>query len=48
LRFQENLSIKEISEILDCSEGTVKSRIFHSTRKLMNRLKEYNPYHAEV
>lgn len=48
LRFQEHLSIKEISEIMKCPEGTVKSRIFHSTRKLMNRLKEYNPYHTEV
>jgi RNA polymerase sigma-70 factor (ECF subfamily) len=43
LRFQENLKIKEISEILECSEGTVKSRLFHTTRKLMNRLNEFNP-----
>jgi len=48
LRFQEDLSIKEISEILECSEGTVKSRLFHTTRKLMNRLKEFNPNHVEA
>jgi RNA polymerase sigma-70 factor (ECF subfamily) len=48
LRFQENLSIKEISNILACSEGTVKSRLFHTTRKLMNRLQEFNPHQAEV
>jgi RNA polymerase sigma-70 factor (ECF subfamily) len=48
LRFQENLTIKEISEILECSEGTVKSRLFHTTRKLMNRLKEFNPNRVEA
>lgn len=48
LRFQENLTIKEISEILECSEGTIKSRLFHTTKKLMNRLNEFNPNMAEV
>lgn len=48
LRFQENLTIKEISEILKCSEGTVKSRLFHTTRKLMNRLEEFNPDRVEA
>ncbi|PCJ66002.1 MAG: hypothetical protein COA58_07950 [Bacteroidetes bacterium] len=43
LRFQEGLSVKEISTIMDCPEGTVKSRIHHSTRILSNKLKEYNP-----
>jgi RNA polymerase sigma-70 factor (ECF subfamily) len=47
LRFQENLSIKEIGEILNCSPGTVKSRIFYTTKKLDSRLKEYNPYTKE-
>jgi RNA polymerase sigma-70 factor (ECF subfamily) len=47
LRFQENLSIKEIGEILNCSPGTVKSRIFYTTKKLASRLKEYNPYTKE-
>lgn len=41
LRFQENRSIKEISEILACSEGTIKSRLFHTTKKLMEQLKEF-------
>lgn len=48
LRYQENLSIKEISEILECSEGTVKARLFHTTRKLMSRLKEFNPNNVEA
>lgn len=43
LRYQENLSIKEIGEILNCSPGTVKSRIFYITKKLASRLKEFNP-----
>lgn len=46
LRFQENLSIKEIGAILDCSPGTVKSRLFYITRKLSSRLSEYNPSHS--
>ena len=48
LRYQQNLSIKQISEILECSEGTVKSRLFYTVRKLASRLKEFNPYNAEV
>lgn len=47
LRYQENLSIREIGKILDCSPGTVKSRLFYTTRKLASRLSEYNPYYSE-
>jgi len=43
LRFQENFSIKEISEILECSEGTVKSRLFYTTKYLAKKLKAFNP-----
>ena len=48
LRYQQNFSIKEISEILGCSEGTVKSRLFYTTRKLATKLKAFNPYKTEV
>ncbi len=48
LRFQEHLSIKQISEILNCSEGTTKSRLFHTTKKLMKRLKAFNPSNVEA
>jgi RNA polymerase sigma-70 factor (ECF subfamily) len=34
LRYGEGLKIREISEILGVSNGTVKSRLFHATRKL--------------
>lgn len=43
LRFEENLSIKEIGDIMDVSEGTVKSRLFYTLRKLSDRLKVYGP-----
>ena len=43
LRFKQGFSIKEISELLDISEGTVKSRIFYTLKKLNERLKEFNP-----
>ena len=43
LRYQENFSIREIGKILRCSEGTVKSRLFYGTKKLAEKLKEFNP-----
>lgn len=43
LRYQEELSIKEISEIMCCSEGTVKSRIFYALRKLSKKLQAFDP-----
>lgn len=48
LRFQQNFSIKEISEILECSEGTIKSRLFYTTKKLATKLKAFNPNKTEV
>ncbi|MDO6736606.1 RNA polymerase sigma factor [Wenyingzhuangia sp. 2_MG-2023] len=34
LKYSSNLSIKEISEIYKCSEGTVKSRLFYAMKKI--------------
>lgn len=48
LRHQQNLSIRKIGEVLGCSEGTVKSRLFYTTQKLAAKLKAFNPYKAEV
>jgi RNA polymerase sigma-70 factor (ECF subfamily) len=43
LRFKMDLSIKEIAEITDTSEGTVKSRIFYTLKKLSEKLKMFDP-----
>jgi len=39
LRFKMKLSIKEIAEIYDCPEGTVKSRLFYATKQLSKNYK---------
>lgn len=41
LRYRQEMSIKEISEVMDCSEGTVKSRIFYTLKILNAELKDY-------
>lgn len=38
LRYREGFSIKEVSEILDLPEGTVKSRLFYAKRALAEKL----------
>lgn len=43
LRYQEGFSIREIGEVLGCPEGTVKSRLFYTTRKLAVRLRDFDP-----
>lgn len=43
LRYQEQLSIPEIKKIVGCSEGTVKSRLFYTTKKLAKCLSEFHP-----
>jgi len=37
LRFKLNLSIKEIAEIYECPEGTIKSRLFYTIKELSNQ-----------
>ena len=44
LRFKYNFTIKEISVVLECSEGTTKSRLFYALKNLAEDLKEFNPY----
>lgn len=48
LRFKQGLSLKEIADVLDVSEGTVKSRVFYTLKKLSANLKEFNPIAISV
>ncbi|HYG51606.1 MAG TPA: sigma-70 family RNA polymerase sigma factor [Flavobacteriales bacterium] len=43
LRFQEGFSLQEISMMMNCSVGTVKSRIYYTTRKLAMDLEAFRP-----
>jgi RNA polymerase sigma-70 factor (ECF subfamily) len=40
LRYQQQLSIKELAILLDVTEGTVKSRLFYIRRILLESLEE--------
>ena len=37
------MPIKEIATAFGCSEGTVKSRVFYTLKKLAERMKEFDP-----
>ncbi len=41
LRFQGDLSLKEISEVVGCPEGTVKSRLFYTLKKLSTNMSDF-------
>lgn len=43
LRYMQELSIKEIAEITEVSEGTVKSRLYYATKKITTKLEVFNP-----
>jgi RNA polymerase sigma-70 factor (ECF subfamily) len=43
LRFHEEMSVKQIAEIMGCPEGTIKSRLFYLTRQLAGKLAIYKP-----
>lgn len=48
MRFKDEMSIKEISQILEISEGTVKSRIFYTLKKLGPKLQMFDPKKSEI
>lgn len=48
LRYVQDLPIKEIAEMLDCSEGTVKSRLFYTVKHLSDKLKVFDPAQKEL
>ena len=43
LRYELDLPLAEIGKIMDCPEGTVKSRIFYLKKKLTRCLRDFNP-----
>ena len=43
MRYHEDMAIKEIAIAFGISEGTVKSRLFYTLKKLAERLKEFGP-----
>jgi RNA polymerase sigma-70 factor (ECF subfamily) len=43
LRYTEEMSLAEIAEIMECPEGTVKSRLFYILKKLAKPLEVYKP-----
>jgi RNA polymerase sigma-70 factor (ECF subfamily) len=42
LRHQDGLTIPEISNVVNCPEGTVKSKLFYMTKKLYVKLKVFS------
>ena len=48
MRYFQDMSIKEIAQALDLSEGTVKSRLFYTLKKLTVSLKDFAPEMAKV
>lgn len=43
MRHYEDMAIKEIAAVFGISEGTVKSRLFYTVKKLAANLPEFNP-----
>lgn len=43
LRYNEGFSVKEIAEITEVSEGTVKSRLYYATQYISDYIKEFAP-----
>jgi len=42
LRFEQELSIREIAEIIEIPEGSVKSGIYYLLKKFANKLKDFH------
>ncbi len=48
LRFQEEKSIAEISKVLSCPKGTVKSRLHNALKRIAIDLEQFNPKKKKV
>ena len=42
LRFLEDMSLEEVSQVINCPIGTVKSRLHHAQRLLRDKIEELN------
>lgn len=47
LKYSNNLSLQEISEVCKCSLGTVKSRLFYALKKMRELVKTKNTVYHE-
>ena len=45
MKYREGFSTKEISKAIGCNEGTVKSRLFYTNKRLSEKLHAFNPKH---
>lgn len=43
LKYREGFSIEEISKVIECKPGTVKSRLFYTNKHLAERLSAFRP-----
>lgn len=43
LRYNEGFSVREISDIVEVSEGTIKSRLYYATQNVSKELQEFSP-----
>ena len=43
LRYQEELSLQQIAQVMGCAVGTVKSRLFYAGKELALGLEEFRP-----
>lgn len=48
LKIQEEMSIKEISVVMNCPEGTVKSRLHYTIKKLTAELSMFDPFKKKL
>ena len=43
LRYEMEMNLKDIAEIMDCPEGSVKSKLFYIRKEMSARLQIFNP-----
>lgn len=48
MKYYEGFSVKEISEVFDCADGTVKATLFQAIRNVRRRLEHLGVFDAEV